>query len=157
VPKKSVDLLVISLTSPLLIGLYEDGKLIQHYESYEKTSEILPHFMKEILDNYDLQTLCFARGPGSFMAIKITYLFLKTLSITLKVPLLATNGFAFNQNSPIKAVGSLYFCQENGMITTQKVDLSKEKEKIKPFALPANLDKTRFSSENEPLYILPAV
>ncbi|RUM65727.1 MAG: hypothetical protein DSZ05_05575 [Sulfurospirillum sp.] len=153
--KPSVDLLVISLTSPLHIGIYHNSSLIDSYESSEKTSDILPLFMKEILSRYTVEALYFARGPGSFMAIKITYLFLKTLSITLGVPLLATDGFAFNRNSPIKAVGSLYFCKENGMITTQKVDLTKEK--IIPFALPAHLDKRLFSDQNEPLYILPAV
>ena len=111
--------------------------------------------MQTILKSYTPQAYYFARGPGSFMAIKITYLFLRTLSITQNVPLLATDGFAFNQNSPIKAVGTLYFSKENGKITTQKIDT--QKEKIHPFALPQKLDKEIFSDENEPLYILPAV
>ena len=153
--KSKVEILVISLTSPLLIGVYQDDKRIDTYESYEKTSEILPSLMEKILNRYEIQKLYFARGPGSFMAIKITYIFLKTLSITLEVPLLATDGFAFNQNSPIKAVGSLYFCKENGMITTQKVD--DPQEKVKNFTLPARLDKKIFTLETEPLYILPAV
>jgi tRNA A37 threonylcarbamoyladenosine modification protein TsaB len=155
VSKKQVDLLIISLTSPLLIGIYEGNTLLEKLESNEKTSEILPSLIEDILQRYEINNLYYARGPGSFMAIKITYLFLKTLSITLEVPLLATDGFTFNQNSPIKAAGSLYFCKENGMITTQKVDISKKK--ITPFALPVHLDKKFFTKENEPLYILPAV
>jgi len=153
--KPKVEILVISLTSPLLIGVYQNDILIDTYESHEKTSEILPSMMENILNRYEIRKLYFARGPGSFMAIKITYIFLKTISITLEVPLLATDGFAFNQNSPIKAVGSLYFCKENGMITTQKVDAPQEK--IKNFTLPEVLDKKIFTSETEPLYILPAV
>lgn len=153
--KPKVEILVISLTSPLLIGVYQNDILIDTYESHEKTSEILPSMMENILNRYEIRKLYFARGPGSFMAIKITYIFLKTISITLEVPLLATDGFAFNQNSPIKAVGSLYFCKENGMITTQKVD--DPQEKIKIFTLPKVLDKKIFTSETEPLYILPAV
>ena len=153
--KPKVEILVISLTSPLLIGVYQNDILIDTYESHEKTSEILPSIMENILNRYEIRKLYFARGPGSFMAIKITYIFLKTISITLEVPLLATDGFAFNQNSPIKAVGSLYFCKENGMITTQKVD--DPQEKIKFFTLPKVLDKKIFTSETEPLYILPAV
>lgn len=152
---QNVEVLVISLTSPLLIGIYHEKKLIETIQSNAKTSEILPELMQKILDRYNIETLYFARGPGSFMAIKITYLFLKTLSVVLKVPLLATDGFAFNQNSPIKALGSLYFCKENGIITTQKVDTTKKK--IKPFALPERLDKKIFTEENKPLYILPAV
>jgi tRNA A37 threonylcarbamoyladenosine modification protein TsaB len=155
VSKKQVDLLIISLTSPLLVGIYEKNTLLEKLESNEKTSEILPGLIEKILQHYEIKNLYYARGPGSFMAIKITYLFLKTLGITLEVPLLATDGFAFNQNSPIKAAGSLYFCKENGMITTQKVDISKKK--IIPFALPVHLDKKIFTEENKPLYILPAV
>ncbi len=150
-----VDILVISLTSPLLIGIYQENRLIEHFQSSEKTSEVLPVLINEILQRYRPVRLLFARGPGSFMAIKITYLFLRTLSIARSLPLLATDGFAFNQNSPIKATGSLYFSKENGKITTRKIDT--QKEKIQPFALPEQLDETIFSDETEPLYVLPAV
>ena len=111
--------------------------------------------MDKILQRYQPKRLLFARGPGSFMAIKITYLFLRTLSIARNIPLLATDGFAFNQNTPIKATGSLYFSKENGKISTRKIDI--EKEKIYPFALPEQLDDAIFSDETEPLYVLPAV
>ncbi len=153
--QKPVDILVISLISPLLVGVYEDNRLIETHEDSRKTSEALPEVMQRLFKHYRPQNLFFARGPGSFMAIKVTYLYLKTVSIALDVPLLATDGFAFNENSPIKAVGSLYFCKENGMITTQKVDVTQQS--IKPFALPKILDKKIFTEETEPLYILPAV
>jgi tRNA A37 threonylcarbamoyladenosine modification protein TsaB len=155
VSEQQVDILVISLTSPLRIGIYQKNRLIESFQSGEKTSEVLPELMDHILQKYRPVRLFFARGPGSFMAIKITYLFLRTLSITLDLPLLATDGFAFNQNAPIKATGSLYFSKENGKITTRKIDT--EKEKIHTFALPEMLDETIFSDETEPLYILPAV
>jgi tRNA A37 threonylcarbamoyladenosine modification protein TsaB len=155
VKRAEVEIVVISLTSPLLIGIYENGKLIESYASDEKSSEILPLLMQEILTHYRPKALYFARGPGSFMAIKVTYLFLRTLSISLDIPLLATDGFAFNRNSPIKAAGSLYFSKENGKITTQKIDI--EKVTIHPFALPQRLDHAIFSDESEPLYVLPAV
>lgn len=153
--KPQAEIVVISLTSPLLIGIYEDGILTESHTSGEKTSEVLPQLMHEIVTRFSPQALYFARGPGSFMAIKITYLFLRTLSITRNIPLLATDGFAFNQNSPIKAAGSLYFSKENGKITTQKIDI--EKVTIHPFALPRKLDRSIFSDESEPLYVLPAV
>jgi hypothetical protein len=155
VKRAEIEIVVISLTSPLLIGIYENGKLIETHASDEKSSEILPLLMQEILTRYRPKALYFARGPGSFMAIKVTYLFLRTLSITLDIPLFATDGFAFNQNSPIKAAGSLYFSKENGKITTQKIDI--EKVTIHPFALPQRLDRKIFSDESEPLYVLPAV
>lgn len=137
------------------MGVYENNTLIEKFQSQEKTSDILPKIFDTILKQYNLNTLYFAKGPGSFMAIKITYLFLKTVSITKNMPLFATDGFAFNQNSPIKAIGTLYFIKKNGKISTQKID--EIKEKIKPFDLPKILDKKIFTSECEPLYILPAL
>jgi tRNA A37 threonylcarbamoyladenosine modification protein TsaB len=129
--------------------------LIDSFSSREKTSDILPKIFDSIFKKYHIHGLYFAKGPGSFMAIKITYLFLKTVSITKNIPLFATDGFIFNQNSPIKAVGTLYFIKKNGKISTQKID--DIKEKIKPFDLPKKLDKKIFTTECEPLYILPAL
>lgn len=89
------------------------------------------------------------------MAIKITYLFLKTLSITKNLQLFATDGFAFNQKSPIKAVGNLYFIKKDGKISTQKIGEIPLTQKS--FTLPQKLDTEIFSSDNEPLYVLPAL
>ena len=143
------------MTSPVLVGVYEEDKLIETFQSREKTSDILPKLFDAILKNYRCKNLYYARGPGSFMAIKITYLFLKTLSITKNIELFATDGFEFNQNSPIKAIGTLYFLKKDGRIATQKIDVTKQE--IKNFALPKNLDKNIFTIENEPLYVLPAL
>ncbi len=153
--KQNIDILVISLTSPLLVGIYAKGERIESYVSKEKTSDILPSFFDTILKKYRCKNLYFANGPGSFMAIKITYVFLKTLSITLKVPLFATDGFSFNKKSPIKALGSLYFIKENGNIRAQKIDVNNTD--IAPFSLPEHLDKTIFTDQTNPLYVLPAV
>jgi len=152
--KIKVDVLVISLGSPLLVGVYEDGKLIKEYKKEQKTSDVLPVIFDEILKSYDIKELFFARGPGSFMAIKITYIFLRTLSITKDIPIFATDGFGFNQNSPIKAVGSRFFMKKDDNIT---VNILKEAQEVKSFELPTVLDKTIFSAEIEPLYVLPAV
>ncbi len=89
------------------------------------------------------------------MAIKISYIFLKTLSIVKDIPLFAADAFVFNGETPIKAVGKLYFVKENGIIRTKKLDLNNKE--LSPLNLPLILDKTLFSKETEPLYILPAV
>ncbi len=87
------------------------------------------------------------------MSIKVSYLFLKGVAIAKNIDLFASDGFAFNQNSPIKALGTLYFLKKNGKIQTQKL----KSEKIVSFTLPKNLDKTLFSTNCEPLYIIPAL
>jgi len=149
-----VDVLVISLGSPLLVGVYSDAKLIKSFVKEEKTSDILPIIFDEILKEFEIENLFFAKGPGSFMAIKITYIFLRTLSITLRIPIFASDGFNFNKNSPIKAVGSRFFMKKNDNIT---VEILKDSSKVKSFELPDILDKTIFSADVEPLYVLPAV
>lgn len=119
----------------------------------DQTSEALPLLFESILKEYAPKRLFFARGPGSFMAIKITYIFLKTLSITLGIPLLACDGFVFNERRPIRAMRNLYFIKETEEITTIRLENSVEQH----FTLPMDLDETLFNNEIEPLYMLPAV
>ncbi len=89
------------------------------------------------------------------MAIKITYIFLKTISIIKNIPLFAADGFTFNKNNPIKAINTLYFIKKDAKITTQKVvDIKKQDISLK---LPDTLDLSKFSTDNKPLYVLPAL
>jgi tRNA A37 threonylcarbamoyladenosine modification protein TsaB len=119
-----------------------------------KTSDTLPKLFKNILDKYQLHTLYYAKGPGSFMAIKVSYIFLRTLSITYNIPLYATEGFTFNANHPIKATGALYFMKKDGKISTKKIKAPVEP---KDFILPQRLEPALFTEDIEPLYVLPAV
>jgi hypothetical protein len=88
------------------------------------------------------------------MAIKVTYIFLRTLSITQNIPLLAAEGFTFNDNQPIKATGALYFLKKNGKILTKKIDAPNPQS---DFILPQTLEPTLFTEDVLPLYVLPAV
>jgi len=137
----------------LQIGVYEEGKLIRKYITEKQTSEELPLIFKTILNEFTCKRIFFARGPGSFMAIKITYIFLRTLSITKNIELFATDGFYFNDNKPIKAMRKMYFVKNDEKITTKIFD----EEQSNPFTLPQILKPENFNKEIEPLYILPAV
>jgi len=148
-----VDLIVIELSSPVLVGVYQDGELIENLSSQEQSSEALPALFKNILKNYKINHIVYTRGPGSFMAIKIAYIFLRTLCIVNNIKLLGTNAFTFNNNQPIKAFGKLYFMQSNGTITTQKF----EEPPLAVFELPKKFDLSDYSEETAPLYVLPAV
>lgn len=148
-----VDLVVIELSSPILVGVYQKGELLKSLSSDEQSSEALPTLFKEILHAYKIKHIVYARGPGSFMAIKIAYIFLRTLCIVNNIKLLAENAFAFNENQPIKAFGQLYFIQSNGTITTKKF----EEPQTAPFKLPKKLELSNYTEETAPLYVLPAV
>ncbi len=114
---------------------------------------MLPNIFKKLLKEYACKRVFFARGPGSFMAIKITYIFLRTISITRGIELYATDGFYFSEDKPIKAMKKMYFVKENAKITTKFFNEEINTE----FKLPQELKIEKFSKDIEPLYILPAV
>jgi tRNA A37 threonylcarbamoyladenosine modification protein TsaB len=152
--KDNVDVVLIALSSPIMIGIYKDNILIDAIESQEKSSEILPILYKEIFLKYNVDRLLYANGPGSFMAIKVSYVFLKSLSILKGIPLFATDAFYFNENNPIKAMGKLYFVK----IRSQKIETKKIESVVESkFTLPDILDYDKFSSEAEPLYHIGSV
>ena len=150
---KSVDVLLIALSSPIQIGIYENQKLIEKIESSEKSSEVLPLLYKDILERYSVERLFYANGPGSFMAIKVAYIFLKSIAIIKKIPLFATDAFYFNKNQPIKAIGKLCFVKIASEIKTQKLETVPESS----FELPVELDYSEFTTNTTPLYMIGAV
>jgi len=150
---KEVDVLLVALTSPIKIGIYENAKLIEQIEDTGKSSDVLPLIYKNILEKYKVKKLLYANGPGSFMAIKVAYIFLKSLSILKKIPLFATDAFYFNENQPIKAIGKLHFVKVASEIKTQKLETVPEIR----FTLPDALDYNEFSKNTAPLYMIGAV
>ena len=151
--RKSVDVVCITLTSPIQIGIYEEQKLIEVKESDQKSSDILPLIFQEILQQYEIKALFYVNGPGSFMAIKVAYVFLKSLSILKNIPLYARDAFYFNNNQPIKAIGKLFFVKMHEKIETQKL----ETVPVVSFKLPDLLEYKDFSKETAPLYKIAAV
>ncbi|WP_345969560.1 hypothetical protein WCX72_09515 [Sulfurimonas sp. HSL1-6] len=147
------DAVVIALTTPIVVGIYKDGKLVERYESAKQSSDSLPELFETILKKYTLGNLVYAKGPGSFMAIKIAYLYLKTLSIVLGSRLLAADAFYFNGNRPLKAVGKLYFVKMADTIKTQKFETPVEAD----FSLPSHLNLNDFSDDALPYYGIGAV
>jgi tRNA A37 threonylcarbamoyladenosine modification protein TsaB len=150
---KEVDIVLITLTSPIMIGIYENNKLIETIESSKKSSDVLPLLFRDIFKNYKVKKLFYANGPGSFMAIKVAYIFLKSLSILKNIPLFATDAFYFNENQPIKAIAKLYFVKVSQEIKTQKLEEAPEFK----FKLPDVLDYSEFSTKTAPLYMIGAV
>jgi len=149
--KPSVDLVAVTISSPSLFGIYKDGKIIESIKKEGKTSDILPVVFDELLKKYDIKKIIYTKGPGSYMAIKLSYIFFKTIEIAKGIKLLAADGFEFNQNQPIKAVGKSFFVKRDGIISIEKN--LKEGE----FSLPDSLDKINFNEDTTPLYILNPV
>jgi len=149
-----IEILVITISNPLLIGIYENKKLIKEHNLDGKTSDLLPSLFDELLKEYDINKIIYVNSPGSFMSIKIAYIFLKTISIIKNIELRACVGFEFNENSPIKALGKKYFTKHGNEI---KVDFLEKDCIIRDFKLPMCIEKYNFNEETLPIYNLPAV
>lgn len=149
-----IEVLVISISKPLLIGIYKNKTLVKEYKLEGKTSDLLPSLFSRILKEFDIKRINYVNSPGSYMAIKVAYIFLKTISISKKIELMACNGFEFNENSPIKALGKKYFIQDKNGI---KVDFLEKDDIIRDFKLPNSIDKINFNKQTLPIYNLPAV
>ncbi|MEN8146425.1 MAG: hypothetical protein ABFR02_02260 [Campylobacterota bacterium] len=147
------DIVVIALTSPIIIGVYKDSELIETIKSDERSSEVLPELFRTLLDKYEIEHIVYAKGPGSFMAIKVSFIFLRTLCIVKNISLLATDAFYFNNNAPIKAVGKLYFVKNRDAIETETL----KDAPIMEFTLPQQLQLEDFSEETAPFYGIGAV
>ncbi len=138
----------------MLIGIYENKKLLKEHKLEGKTSEVLPIFFEELLKEYDIKKINYVNTPGSFMSIKLAYVFLKTICIVNKIDFAAVSGFEFNGNSPIKALAKKYFIND---IDGVKVDFLKNDCTIRDFELPVSIEKINFNKETLPIYNLPAV
>jgi hypothetical protein len=149
-----IEVLVITISNPLLIGIYKDKKLLKEIKLDGLTSDKLPMLFKDLLEEFEIKTIAYVNTPGSFMSIKIAYIFLKTICQIKKINFLAIDGFIFNQNSPIKALGKKYFINNNGVV---KVDFLPNLSKIQDFELPKSIENIKFSQATLPIYNLPAV
>lgn len=137
----------------MLIGVYSNGECIKKYEMNEQATHALPKVFRDIFDDFECSRLFYTKGPGSYMSIKASYIFLKTLEVTLDIPFFACDGFSFNQNSPIKSIGNKWFVKNNNIINI----VSERFLHVRNFELPIFLDIDIFSKDTQPLYILPAV
>ena len=144
---------VVALSSPVLIGIYKEGQRIEEIRCEGMSSDVLAEVFEPLLKRYTFSQLIYAKGPGSFMGIKVSYLFLKTLSIVKKIPLVATDAFFFNGNHPIKAVGKLYFVKNSSTITLETL----QSVEVGAFALPERIDAVNFDTDNLPYYGIDAV
>jgi len=148
-----ITLLILSIASPLQIGVYENDMLIEKHSSSQKTSEILLPLITELLEKYAVTRIVYTRGPGSYMAIKLTYIMLKTIELVRGIKCLGCSGFSLNGAQPIKAIGNLYFIKEKETIITKKFEQPVQAE----FILPQSIHDLEIDEESTPEYMLPAV
>jgi len=147
-------LVIIPVASPLLIGLYRENQLIKSVSSEQKTSDILLPILTELMNTYPVSRMIYTKGPGSQMAIKLTYIMLQTIEIVQNIPCFGCSAFSFNGGKPIKAIGNLYFIKEKETIITKKFEHAIEEA---TFYLPQSIHTLKIDKISMPEYNLPAV
>ncbi|MDE6886165.1 MAG: hypothetical protein K2P17_03915 [Helicobacteraceae bacterium] len=150
---KTCDIVLVSVNSPALLGIYQNNKLICEFKESGKSSDILPKIFNEVIKNYKIENIFYANGPGNFSAIKLTHIFLQTLNIVNGISLFCADSFTFSDDKFINAYGKIHFFKENGEIKSTRL---KERLEAK-FKLPKEINKSLFHQNCTPLYILPAV
>lgn len=145
-------MVICSTLGSTKIGVYENQIKVKQIEKDGKISDILPLIFTKFNDKH-IKNIYFARGPGSFMAIKLTYVFLKTISIVKDINLFGVDSFYFTNNRPIKSIGNSYFIKKQDKI---ELEVLKDVEDYEVH-IPLKLNKSDFSLDISPLYIIPAV
>ena len=147
------ELLILSLGTPLLLGVYVNGELREEKRLEGKAGDLLPPAVEELDGRYRWKRILFARGPGSFMAVKIGYLFARTFAVARDLELAGTDAFAFNGGAPIKATGKMHYVKEGEAIRMAAL----ESAATAPFLLPQTLYDLPFDQPPTPLYVAPPV
>lgn len=156
---KRYNLLLISVDSPIMLGIYDNQTLTHSFIKEGKFSETLPFVFSNILRDIGDFDIYYANGPGNFSAIKLTHIFLQSLVIAQngikphKINLFCADSFHFSPSKFINAYGKIHFFKQNGKICTTTL----ESKRQNAFILPKALDFSIFSTQCKPLYILPAV
>jgi tRNA A37 threonylcarbamoyladenosine modification protein TsaB len=147
------NLLINSISSPMMLGLYKGGVLYRVWRLEGYVSETLLSKLYEIERSYPLKEIIYVNGPGSYMGIKLTFIILETLKIIKGVEFFGTLGFELNGNRPIKAMGKLYFVKEGEKILTKKFDEMVEQN----FTLKERWGSISISETDRPFYHISAV
>jgi len=148
-----VTLLINPISVPMQIAIYQDHALVKIDEIEGRASDVLLPYIESILSSYDVERMIYVNGPGSYMAIKLTYIMLQTIETIRNIPFYGCSAFELNDARAVRAMGSLYFIKEKETIITQKFDEKLPQE----YSMPDNLDRVTLGNDNKPCYILPAV
>jgi hypothetical protein len=151
--KPDATALLIGASKPARLAVYnDDGDLLETFEIAAPLTEGLYPIARSIDDRYNIIRLLYARGPGSFTGLKLSYLFCKTFALARNIEFLAADSFALSGDRPILAHGRRRFVKNGGLIEIAASD--------EPFAEallpPKTLDLRIFDDQTLPNYLLNA-
>ena len=146
----SCELLFITLGSPLLAGIYQNGELKQSLSSDKPSSEAITELLAELKKQYKITKIIYANGPGSFMGLKVAFVALSVFAGVYGCEFGAVSGFSLNGNAPIAAKKGFSFVLNDDKISLEPVlGVSA--------SLPKSLKNLSISTDALPNYVLEAV
>lgn len=130
-----------------------------HHQCEEaKTLDALVRLWMSLQNRFLIESICYARGPGSLSALKLLHVFVHTLAIVRGVGVFAVDSFYFNNARPIHAFGNQFFIKEaDGIKIVARRDSANDGAECDGVTLPQELNLADFSQDSEPLYVLPPV
>lgn len=140
--------LIITLSSPLLFGIYENGELIQELKPPLPSSDALIELLSSACGEHKITKIIYTNGPGSFMGLKLSYVALSIFCEVRGIELFAVSGFEFSR--AISARKGFCFVKENDEIVIKEA----RSDELK---LPSSLKGLKLSDDLLPNYILDAV
>ncbi len=149
---KHIDLLIIALSSPVIIGVYERGELAKKIKSDGRASEFLIEFLADINAD-EIASITYTNTPGSFMGLKVSYQILRVFCEVKNIAFCAVSGFELNGGGAIRANKTLSFLPQSG----DGDEILIGRATPSPFELPRNLAGLNKSPDTLPRYIIPAV
>lgn len=153
-PKLPVTVLLISASRPMRLAVYDRvGAKLESFESDAPATESFYPLFKAIDEKYAIEKLAYARGPGSFMGLKLGYVFMQTLALARNLPFTAASSFVLSDGAPVQAHGKRWFAQEANGIGVKLFEAAPEDRLLPPDRLDLNL----FDTNTEPDYFMPAV
>ena len=146
----SCELLFITLGSPLLVGIYQNGELKQSISSDKPNSEAITELLAELKKQYKITKIIYTNGPGSFMGLKVAFVALSVFAGVYGCEFGAVSGFSLNGNAPIAAKKGFSFVLNDDKISLEPVlGVSA--------SLPKSLKNLSISTDVLPNYVLEAV
>jgi tRNA A37 threonylcarbamoyladenosine modification protein TsaB len=130
----------------------ESGARLERFTIETPLSEGLYPIIKSIDERFAIVKLLYARGPGSFTGLKLSYLFCKSFAFVREIPFLAASSFALNGDREVLAHGRRRFVKNGDTIAVEISD-APFKESLTP---PKTLDLRVFDERTLPVYVLDA-
>lgn len=143
-----IDILFVPISSPNLVGIYQNGRLVDKFSSSQKTSDFLIEFLSSLKKDYKISSIIYVNGPGSFMGIKVAFIILSTFCAFKDIDFFSISGFELTDC--IRANKVLSFVKEKDNIVLRKLP-------PKDINLPDDLSVLNLSTDTLPNYVIEAV